>query len=182
MADLKQVFNTLDDGTEGQALTKINNGDTPAGSDNGSPVFTFLDSSGDYSFVSLTASGAIPVDTGAVSGTVVSDHAIVASVADTETAVAVASLTSSTDYTCAEMSVSCSEQTTWKLYNIDDAGGSPVKTLIWSGITGAGSLTICCQPKNLTFTSGSTGTQTLSMEGTSKKSGSDMHAFISALG
>lgn len=180
MADIKSVFNVLDDGTEGQALTKKSSGEASTG--NGALSFSFRDSSGNVILPQLTASGALPVDTGAVSGTVVSDHSIVASVADTETAVAVASLVSSTAYTCAEFSVSCAEQTTWKLYNIDDAGGTPVKTLIWSGITGAGSLTICCQPKNLTFTSGSTGTQTLSMEGTCKKSATDMHAFISALG
>lgn len=181
MADLKQVFNTLDDGTEGQALRSKAEGDAPS-THLGSMGFSYKDSSGNLILPQLTAGGAIPVDTGAVSGTVVSDHSVVASVADTETAVAVASLVSSTAYTCAEMSVSCSEQTTWTLYNIDDAGGTPSKTLIWSGITGAGNFTICCQPKNLTFTSGSTGTQTLSMEGTSKKGSTDLHAFVSAIG
>lgn len=143
------------------------------------PVLPAKDSAGDYAHIPINASGQIPVSLDI--GTELSDNGTVTSTAlNTEDIVATVSLTASTDYKSLDISVASTFHTTWKVYNVDDAAGTPVETLLLTALTGPGCFSFAHYFRDLKFTSGSTGTQELQVKGSQLHGAlTDKHAFVS---
>lgn len=181
MADVQELFPTTKASDDsGVALDNAVDATTAAAALNGAVGFAFKDSSGDVILPALTAAGAISVDTGAA-GTQKQDEGTVTSTGlDNEDTIAtITALTVAKVHTIQFYQTSSYHPTRWAAYYVDDAGGSPVDTLIATWLTGPGDFNHCCSPTCMTFdTTGGTGTQEFQIRGTQLRGAvTDMHAF-----
>ena len=138
MADVKEPFSTLDDGSGvGVTLAKRVEGDAAA-SENGAIGFAFKDSSGNVVLPALDAAGNLPVAfmdkpkksakgelaAGSLSLVLVTGASVV--------------LTANKVYTNLALMVSCRSDSLFQLVHVDDSAGTPVETVVAEALVGAG--------------------------------------------
>lgn len=177
MADVNELFLTLDDGTgAGEAAVGRVEGEAAA-AQLGSIGFAFKDANGDVVLPALTADGKLPV-TGEAAGTELSAHATVAGVVGVDTDIAVISgLTVSKLHECTMAIGAATKETLWSVVQIDDAATNVLAQFI----TGAGQYTYDMDLK-LSFTTGASGTQSIKLVANQLKGPvTDMHGTIKAV-
>jgi len=181
MADLTPLFRILKvDGTEaGEAPTSRIEGDVAAGKV-GLIAFSYKDSAGNVVLPQLTAAGAIVVDTSGAAGACISGQAqaIAGSTVSFQDVITLV-LALTKNYSGLEFSTSCFRNTLWEIVRIDDVGGTPVEVKVWTGITGPGQFTVCCNLDCGNFdTIGNTGVQNLVLRGKNLNNESDLHGYL----
>lgn len=177
MADVNELFLTLDDGTgAGVGANARQEGDAAA-SQNGSIGFAFKDASGNVVLPALTADGKIPVS-GEAAGTTLSNNGTVAGVVGVDTVVAeITGLTVSKLHECTMAIGAATKETLWKIVQVNDASSVTLAEFI----TGAGAYTYDMDLK-LSFTTGATGTQSLQLIGNQLKGpATDLHGTVKAI-
>lgn len=180
MADAIEVFTPLQDDITGDGVKwpARKRGDDAAASGNLAPVTAWRDSSGAYTLPQLTATGAVPVDTGGASGTPADGHATVAGVKDTDTTVVAITLTASADYICQEVLGAATKTTLWKLIHHDNGSDNVLAKFI----TGAGQPSFGDKLANIKFTAGAAGTQELRLIGRlTQGENTDLHGTLATL-
>jgi len=179
MADLRTVFPILADSvTEAgePAISRIEG--EAAAAIAGLIGFSFKDSSGNVVLPQLTTAGAIPVDTEADNISCLSDSGEVASpVVDTESDVVTLSLTSSTVYRDIFFLVTATRWTLYRIYWVEDVGGTPIEHDLGWAHCGPGGYTACCNMTCTTFTAAATASE-LRIGGTSKDKASTLRASL----
>ena len=181
MADLRTVFPILADSVTfaGEpAISRIEG--EAAASIAGLIGFSFKDASGNVVLPQLTASGAIPVDTEASNVSCLNDAGEdAAPVVDTETDVATVSLTASTTYRVVSFVVTSTRWALYRVYWVEDVGGTPVEhDLAWSHV-GPGQYTVCCTMDCSEFTTPVTVASELRIGGTARDQVSTLRGAIS---
>ncbi len=182
MADLEEVFKITADSITGAGIAPISRveGDAAA-AQAGLIGFSFKDSSGNVVLPSLTASGALPVDTSGVAGTCLK---AAGENAGSLTEVTLATITGqlAKSYSQIELIASCLRTTRFRVVHVDDVGVGDTETELYSGLVGAGQFTICCVLKcGIVDTSGGTGTQEFRALGQNLYRASTMDAAIGVL-
>jgi len=178
MADEREVFSILEDGTGvGSAPSKKSEGDVAAGTV-AVPGLIAKDSSGNLKFLTLDANGKLPVSSDAP-GTCLNQNGTVAGVVSTETDVAsITGLTISSDHNVVFALGAATKPVLWKIVQIDDA----TTNVLAEFITGPGQFSFQANELGIDFTSGAAGTQTLKLTGTQLRGPStDMHGTIKAI-
>lgn len=182
MADLEEVFKITANSGTGAGIAPIARVEgEAAAAQSGLIGFSFKDSSGNVVLPQLTASGALPVDTSGVAGTCLK---AVGENAGSLSEVTLATITGqlSKSYAQVELIASCLRSTRFRVVYVDDAGGTPAETELYSGIAGPGQFTICCVLRcGVTDTSGGTGTQEFRALGQNLFRASTMDAAIALL-
>lgn len=182
MADLEEVFKILKDSATGagEAPVARDEGEAAAGQA-GLIGFSFKDASGNVVLPSLTAGGAIPVDTSGASGTCFyAQGSNAGSLSEVTLATITGSL--SKQYSQIEAVGSCLRTTRFNVYYVDDAGGTPVDTLIYSFLVGAGAYTVPVMLKCAVInTAGGTGTQNFEIRAQNLFNASTMEAALALL-
>jgi hypothetical protein len=164
----------------GQALAKVLTGDSPAAK-NGLIGFAFRDSSGNVVLPQLSSSGALPVDTdgGGPCRTAKGEHAGSTSFVDV-TGCEV-TINGGIEASSIEADVSCFRDTIFQIVYVDDAGGTPVETVIAEALCGPGQYSYKMGGKCLIQdVSGGTGVQKLKVKGKNLNpaAGSTMRATV----
>lgn len=178
MADLEEVFKTLEDSVTGagEALTARDEGEAAAGA-TGGIGFSFKDSSGNVILPALTADGKIPVDTEAAAGTAIRGNASLNGVSGVATDVVTLTLAVDEIYNCSDFMGASSRIAKWEV--VWDDNGS--ETVLDTFITGPGQFSFSENPKNLSITAGAVGTQELILRGTALFRTTDLHGRISII-
>lgn len=181
MADIQEVFKIIEDeGTgNGEALRKRQEGDAAAGQ-NGSIGFAFKDDSGNVVLPALTSDGKIPVDTETAAGTVVRGRETLVSgsvTAGSDNDVVTLTLTPSQQYSMSDYMGSTTRICKWTLVQNDNGS----ETILDVFFTGPGQYSFSENPKNLSFSSGATGTQELILRGNPLNTATDLHGRVSII-
>ncbi len=181
MTDLREVFPILrDDSTnEGEAPVSRIEGEVAAGKE-GLIGFSYKNNVGNVVLVQLTSEGKVPVDTENTGGTCLTDNGefVAGSLTNVDIATIVGTVTKINNRF--EVIASSLRSSLWSLFYIDDAGGSPVETLLSQYVTGPGAFTICCETKCLEHdTTGGTGTQNFILRGRNFTHLSSLRATLS---
>lgn len=156
MADVREVFPTLEDGSNvGAALSKSQAGDAATGKV-GSTAFAFRDSTGNLVLPQLNGSGQIPVSL-AAAGTCLSAYAENTSGSLTEAALATITLTANESYAEIEAFVACTRATKFLIIQHDNGANTTLGTIL----VGPGQFSVKYQVDCQEFTAGGTGTQEL---------------------
>ena len=185
MANEKALFRTLNDGTEaGIGLDQAVDATTAASGKKGSVAFSFKDSSGNVILPQLTAAGKVPVDIGAAAGTPKKHWA--ANNGGSLTMVDLATLPSVTTgktYNNIFAQVACQNEAEFELVYINDAGGTPVETIICTFMTGPGMYSDDIDPRTemQISTVGGTGTQEIKIRGKNLHKVSRLVGTLSAI-
>lgn len=159
MADNREVFPTLEDGSNlGTPLKARQEGDAAA-AQNGSIGFAFKDNSGNVILPQLNADGTIGVSFD--SGTPKNARGIDAAGSLTEAVVTGASIDSTANIiNCIKVTGSCRRDSLFTIYYVDDADGTPVDTELGDFIVGSGQYSFELDlGKSEIDISGGTGTQ-----------------------
>jgi hypothetical protein len=177
MADVREVFPVLEDGSNvGAALSKSQAGDASSAKV-GLTGFTFRDSSGNLVLPQLTASGKIAVDAGtAASGTCKADYDTNAG-SLTNVNLGSITLTASKVISDVEAQLSCSRSALAEIV-WDDNGA---ETILGWIMTGPGQFTAHLDINCLTFTSGATGTQSLILRAKNLDKAASLYGTIACL-
>ena len=179
MADLATCFPILEnDSTKaGECATSRVEGDVAAGK-KGLIAFSFKDSSGNVILPQLTSAGALPVDTEGVNFTCLDAEGENASpVVDTEVDLATITLTDATVYQNIWVLVTATRWSLYRIYWVDDVGGTDTEADIGWIHVGPGQYTVCCEMPCKEFTSGTTAE--LRVAGTAKSQVSTLRASMS---
>jgi hypothetical protein len=158
MGDIRTCFPTVSDSVTGagECLASRTEGEAAA-AQIGSIGFAFKDSSGNVVLPSLTASGAIPVDTEGTSFTCLSAYGeATAPVVDTPEDLATIALTDATQYRSINILVTASRWSLYRVYWVDDVGGADTETDLGYAHVGPGQFSLCCVMPCEIFTSGTT--------------------------
>jgi hypothetical protein len=175
MANSREVFPTLADGTgAGAVLSKAESGNAAAGKV-GQVSFAFKDSGSNLVLPTLTADGKLPVSLDSAGACVRASGKNTGSLS--RVAVATITLTANEIYTSVEANAACTRTTLFEIIHNNNA--SEVE-LGWI-IVGGGQFTHNFQEHCLEFTAGATGTQELIVYGTNLDKESNMYASISCL-
>lgn len=138
MADNKEAFATLEDGSgNGVALREVQAGDSSAAK-NGLIGFSFKDASGNVILPSLDSNGAVPVSFMDKTKKYAKGELAAGSLTSVLVTGAVLTLTVGKKYTNLCLSVSCRSDSLFQLVHIDDSAGTPVSTVKAECIVGAG--------------------------------------------
>ena len=158
MADVRTSFPILEvSGTEaGVPLHKVLEGDASA-SKNALAALAFKDIAGNLRYPKVNANDELVISTEATDVACLTDRA--ENAAGSATDVDLATITLLTDHEYKEIGfvVSCARDALFQVVQIDDA----TTTVLADVIVGAGAYSVAQEIKCLSFTSGSTGTQTL---------------------
>jgi len=169
MADLREVFTTLQDSSTGagEALISRIEGEAAAAME-GSIGFSFKDSSGNVILPQLTTEGKILVDTEGFSGTCIYDEGEdAAPVVSTASDLATLTISLTKTYNNIYMQGSCLRSSLFELVHIDDVGVGDTETSLGKFLVGPGQFTVCCQSLCKTLdTTGGTGVQNIVLRGT----------------
>lgn len=177
MAFEREVFPILETtGGVGATASQSQAGDAAAGK-RGVTSFGFRDSSGNLILPQLTASGKLPVDTGASAGTCKSAFGKNATGSLTEVVVATITLVNSKVYSQIASTVSCTRTAVYRLVHNNNG----VETELAVQIVGAGQFSHDFLQDCLQFTAGGTGTQELKIYGINLDKVSQLSATISCL-
>lgn len=185
MANEKALFRTLNDGTEaGAGLAQAIDATTAASGKLGSIGFAFKDSSGNVVLPQLTAAGKIMVDTELVNGT--AKKSWVANNAGSLTFVDLATISGVTTgkvYNSIFAQCLCQNEGEFELVYIDDAGGTPVETVVATFMTGPGQYSDDIDPRTELeiSTVGGTGTQVIKIRGKNLHKVSRLVAFMAIM-
>jgi hypothetical protein len=139
----REVFNVLEGELDklGYALTKSNEGDSPANKD-GMTAFAFKDTDGNLVLPQLNPEGALPVTLDAGTTKRARGKVLAGGVTlNTRTLVASIPLTAEKIYNKLSAIVTCSRFTSWEVVYVDDDGGTPTEEILLDGLTGAGAYT-----------------------------------------
>lgn len=183
MADVAEVFNVLWDGTQGVSLDKREEGDAAA-LQNGLIGFAFKDASGNVVLPQLNAQGQLPVTQAAAgvcyyaSGELAAGSlGLFADITGAEV-----DLVLEKTYSSIGMVFAATQTSIGQIVAVDDAGGTPVETVLGHVIVGAGQYTVDLELKCLIHsTVGNTGDQKLKIKGQNLSVASCMRASIAAL-
>jgi hypothetical protein len=177
MADVREVFPILDDGTGAGAVPSKSEAGDAAAAKIGATAFVFKDSSGNLVLPSLTAAGKISVDAGAMaSGTCKAAYGTDAG-SLTDVTLATISLTASKVISDVECSLSCSRSALAKV--IWNNNGS--ETILGWVMTGPGQFTAMLDINCLTFTAGGTGTQELKVKALNLDKAASLYCTVACL-
>lgn len=177
MADIREVFTIIEDGTgAGVSLPNKVEGDAPG---SGINTLAFRDSAGNLTRPQLTASGALPVDSGGVAGTPASASAVVTIAAlSTEEDVVALTLGTTENINCSMAMGSSFQPCVWVLYHDDNASLNEIARFV----TGPGDFAHSVAMDNITFTTGAAGAQRMVLRCTQIRGPlSDAHGTISLL-
>lgn len=180
MADISELFKTLKDAATGAGEAPISRieGEAAAAQE-GLIGFSFKDSSGNVILPQLDSSGRILVQTQAEGTKYFADgQSVSGSTSAFQEVAAITTLGTSADHNNVEAHGSCSRISLFQIVSVDDYGGSPVETVLASFMVGPGQFTVRYDANNLEFTSGSTGTQALVLQGKNLFQVSDLHGDI----
>lgn len=177
MADVNELFLTLDDGTGAGSAANVRQEGEAAAAQNGSIGFAFKDSNGDVILPSLTADGKIPV-TGEAAGTIINASATVGGNPTNDVDVVVLSgLTASKAHECTMAIGAATKEVLWSIVQVDDA----TETVLARFITGAGAYSFATEIK-LSFDTGATGAQSVKLVGNQLKGpATDLHGTLKAV-
>jgi hypothetical protein len=167
MADVREVFNILADDTTGAgeaAISRIEG--EAAASKQGLIGFSFKDFNGNVVLPQLTPSGAVVVSTEGAAGDCLRGRGILTGTATlTEIPSVSITLTIAKVYSEIAVVVSCLRESLFQIIYIDDAGGTPVETILEEIIVGAGQYTVQTDLHCLELdTTGGTGVQKLTIK------------------
>jgi hypothetical protein len=176
MADVREVFPILEDSSNVGAVPSKSQAGDSAGSKVGITSFGFRDSSGNLILPQLTASGKLPVDTGASAGTCKSDYDTNAG-SLTNVTLGSITLTASKLISAVEASLSCSRAALAEV--VWDNNGS--ETILGWIMTGPGQFTAHFDIECLTFTSGGTGTQSLILRAKNLDKAASLYGTLACL-
>jgi hypothetical protein len=162
----------------GLPLHKRVEGDAAAGT-NAHAALVAKDASGNLIYLRTTAGGALIVDTGAAPGTCKNAKGELAAGSATLALVTGASISLANSKAYSEIGfiVSCRRDSLFQI--VWDDNGS--ETILGEIVVGSGAYTVSDQLHCLTFTSGSTGTQTLKVKAKNFEALSSLRAAITAL-
>jgi hypothetical protein len=159
MADQRESFPVLEDGTgAGAALSKMLEGDSPS-TKNGSIGFSFKSSAGNVILPTLTTDGRIPVSDDAA-GTLLKNATVVAG-NGTEVTILEITLAASKTYVSIQGRVTCFAESVYRLIFSNNA----VETELDYALVGPGQFTAEIGLPKLEITSGGTGVQKLIIKG-----------------
>jgi hypothetical protein len=177
MADLRESFPVLEDAStgEGFGLHKSQNGDASAGKV-GLTAWVFKDSNGDLVHPQLDAEGRIVVNPGAA-GVPKKNRVENAAGSATNVDLASITLTANKSYLNISMIVSCLRESLFQLVQIDDA----TTTILADILIGPGQYTMSYVPQGLEVVAGSTGIQTLKIQGKNLDKLSALRASLSCI-
>lgn len=182
MVDEAELFNILDNGGAGSAPKQMQEGDSPT-SANGLIGFSFKDSSGNVVLPQLDASGRIPVTPDPTGVCYYGNGELAAgslSLADITNAVATLVLEKS--YSQIGAFASCLQTSLFQIVHVDDAGGTPVETVLGEFIVGPGQFSFEAELHCFILsTVGNTGIQELKLKGQNFRKLSSMRGSVSAL-
>lgn len=177
MADIRESFPTLEDGTgAGVCATASLVGDSPSGKVF-MPTIMWKDSSGNLAIPQLTAQGRIPVDTEQVVGTIKRARGTVSAGSLTATNVATLSLTATKKYSDISFIVSCRKDAFFQIVQNDNGS----QTVLYDVILGPGQLSFQCNLHVDQFTAGTTGTQQLLVVGNNFSTQSALYATVTCV-
>ena len=179
MADIRTCFPTVADSVTGagECLASRTEGEAAA-SQIGAIGFAFKSSTGNVILPQLTALGAIVVDTEGVNFVCLDGYGEnAAPVVDTAADLVTISLTDATVYQNIWAMVSNSRWTIYRVYWVDDVGGTDTESDIGYIQVGPGQFTVCCEMPCKEFTSGTTAE--LRISGESKHTASTIRASLS---
>ena len=182
MVDEAELFNTLDDGGAGAAPKKMQEGDSPV-SANGSIGFSFKDSSGNVVLPQLDASGRVPVTPDAPGTCYYANGELAAgSLTLADITNAVTTLVLEKSYSKIGAFASCLQASLFQIVHVDDAGGTPVETVLGEFIVGPGQYSFQAFLECFILsTFGNTGTQELKLKGQNFRKLSSLRGSVSAL-
>lgn len=145
----------------------------------GLPVLIGKDASGNLKYALFDTEGRLLVNDEESAGTKQYVRNTAVGVPGSDVDVATLSLSTSKSYNSIEWKVSSTQDTYWKLVQVNDT----TETILDDLITGAGQYSIKIDLKNLSFTSGSTGTQSLKVVGNQLSHGkaTSLYATIGAV-
>ena len=176
MADIREIFPILDDGTgAGAALSSAQSGDAASGKI-GSVAFAFQDSSGNLALPALSVSGQVPV-TLAATGTQVWAQGESTAGSLTVVNVATLTLTAGKDYSDIMILVSSRRDALFQLVWNDN--GTP--NVIYDVIVGAGQYSFSVCIDNVKFTAGASGTQQLILKAHNFEKASALRGTVAAM-
>ena len=186
MADPLELFRILDDdGTgAGTAIDKAIDATTAAAALRGLVGFAFKDADGKVILPQLTADGKLPVDTEFSGGDKRHAKGELAAGSTSLVAVTGAEITITGGIVANEIGavVSCLHSSLFQLVYVDDAGGTPVETVLEEAIVGPGQYSFRMGCKNLSQdVSGGTGDQKLIIKAMNFHKQSSLRACIDAL-
>ena len=176
MADLREVFTTIESGTgEGQPLLSRQDGVTSAATGNHVGVLAFKDNSGDDVKPQLNLDGTVPVSFASGTSNSASGEVTVAALNTEEDVIAIT--LANNDVVNASMAMGGSFQPAlFILYSDDDGTLAEIARFI----TGPGDFQHTANLDNIGFTAGATGTQRLVLRVTQLRGPlSDAHGTIS---
>lgn len=179
MAEVREVFTILEDsGGAGVPLLAKSVGDAPTAL-NSQESFAFIDNAGNLIKPQLTATGALPVDTGGVAGTAASDTATVTMAAlNTEQDVVSLNIAVNDVINCSMAMGASFQPMLWTLYHDDDGALTALATFV----TGPGDFSHTAEMDNINFTAGAVGNQFLKLRATQLRGGlTDAHGTISLI-
>lgn len=176
MAEIREVFPTLNDAGAGAVLDKKSEGNASTG--NGSIGFSFKDSSGNVVLPQLNADGTIAVKDGAV-GTCKNGSGTATATGGADDVVTLV-LTLEKTYREIELSAGATQACLWTLVHIDDVGVVPTETELWRSLTGPGHFSVNVNFDCVEFnTIGGTGVQNLVLRGTQLfGNNTDLHCYL----
>lgn len=211
MAEVKEIFHILDDGSgDGAGLREVNEGQVLAGTENGALGFSAKNSSNEAHMLNLVAEGeavatsnvqtvlackddagqsqyipmignAIRVTTeGAKTHYSGEAQITVVSAGAEEQVLEVTIGAVGTTYDDVELLVSSFKDCTWKVYHVDDVGGTETETLLLRARSGAGQYTPAINLSCLNLdTTGGSNTQAIRVKVIQRAgTGSDASAFL----
>lgn len=173
MADIRESFPTTENSAgAGIPLTNSVSGSSASGA-NGLTGFAFQDSSGDWVLPQLDSNGNIKVIQGPAT-TLYANGAQAGS--GSAVSIATITLSTSTTYTFLEALGACLRDT---LFQVIWDNNSTLTTIA-EFYSGSGQYTASIRFQNISFMTGSTGTQTLYIQGTNLNTLSEMRGTIAA--
>lgn len=182
MADVRELFPILNDGAlVGTSPDKAVDATTAAAALKGLVGFSFKNSAGNVVLPQLTADGKIMVDTESTAGECKSGHGEVSA-----GSLSLVDITgASYDFTTAQktnnigVTVACLRTSLFQIVYVDDAGGTPVETVIDEMLVGPGQFTIRAELGCLIVdgTAG-TGTQRIKIKGQNLDKESSLRATV----
>ena len=159
---IEEVFKILRDASTGAGVAPVARieGDSGAAVE-GIIGYSFKDSSGNVILPQLTSAGKIPVETGAVGVKKSADGQDVAGSTAAFQDVCAATLTVDVEYTNIVAHACASRTTLYRVTQLNDAA----ETVLAEFMVGPGCMSFRFDDPNIEFTAGSSGTQSLNLQG-----------------